>query len=181
MPGRTLNDLAATINRSKPLCSSTTKIIGIDGCGGSGKTTMAEWHDAPVGGIVLVEGVSALQREFRDAYSYGFFVNAPRALCLERSLARNGTDALAQWQAWMGSEDAYIADHKPQEFADEIVNGARSDMYKPKVMQVQFCKSSAFSTKIAQISGYRKRCLLPWSGSPIEVKSTYSGGTSCEF
>ena len=78
------------------------------------KNELAEWHDVPLGGIVLLEGVSALRREFRDAYSHGIFVNAPRALRLERGLARDGDDALALWQEWMAAEDAYLSDHKPQ-------------------------------------------------------------------
>lgn len=95
-----------------------------------GAGELAEWHDVPAGGIVLIEGVSALRREFRGAYALGIFVNTPRALRLERGLARDGTDALAQWQDWMAAEDAYIADHKPQEFARYVVNGADSELYK---------------------------------------------------
>ncbi|MGR3661486.1 MAG: hypothetical protein ACU0CA_09935 [Paracoccaceae bacterium] len=82
-----------------------------------------KWHEVPTGGIIIIEGVSSLRHEFRPAYNYGVFVNTPRALRLECGLARDGQQALPLWQEWMAAEDCYIADHKPQEFSDEIVNG----------------------------------------------------------
>lgn len=164
-----------------------TKIIGIDGCGGAGKSTLAkalntampgltlihtddfsswdnpvdwwprlmeqvlaplendrpsryqrydwhtrqlaEWHDVPVGGAVLIEGVSALRREFRDFYSFAIYVATPASLRLQRGLARDGEQALPLWQDWMSAEDRYLADHKPQDTADLVLDGSDERLY----------------------------------------------------
>lgn len=90
-----------------------------------GTRKLADWHDVPVGGVVIIEGVSALRREFRRAISYGIFVQTPRALRLDRGLERDGQDAVAQWQEWMAQEDAYLSDHKPEEHADLLIDGTK--------------------------------------------------------
>jgi uridine kinase len=159
----------------------TLRLIGIDGCGGAGKSTLAgslgaaavvalddfyvgsgfvpdaldwrrlraevlvplragrtaryrrfdwdagalaEWHAVRPSGLVVVEGVTVLRRELRDLFDHRIWVEAPRALRLARGVERDGEDARGRWEReWMPAEDAYVADHRPQDAADETVSG----------------------------------------------------------
>jgi uridine kinase len=88
--------------------------------------TGAEWHAVPVGGVVIIEGVSATRRDLSDRWDLTVWVSTPRALRLERGLARDGDAMRRQWlDVWMPEEDAYIAEERPAERADFIVDGAR--------------------------------------------------------
>jgi len=89
---------------------------------------------APVGdreveprGVVVIEGVCALHRMFRDAYQVRVWVEAPRDLRLARGLARDGEEARAVWEErWMPSEDRYVERDDPAPSAHVIVDGSGS-------------------------------------------------------
>jgi uridine kinase len=75
-------------------------------------------------GIVVVEGVCALHRMFRDAYDVRVWVEAPYEVRLARGLARDGEDARATWvERWMPMEDRYVARDDPLSCADVVVDG----------------------------------------------------------
>jgi hypothetical protein len=75
-------------------------------------------------GIVVVEGVCALHRMFRDEYQLRIWVDAPRELRLARGVARDGEAARSTWEeVWMPNEDRYVADDDPVSAADLIVDG----------------------------------------------------------
>ena len=154
-----------------------TRLIGIDGPGGAGKSTLAaklsdkivatddfitaawewydferlrrevvdpllrgeparyqrmdwntgelmEWHVVEPGGVVVIEGVAALEVTLRDAYDHRFWVEAPREICFRRALERDGEDALPLWEAWSEKEQRYWAEQRPRDAADEIVDGS---------------------------------------------------------
>lgn len=86
---------------------------------------LAEWHDVPIGGTVLIEGVSATRTAFRPVLCYSIYVDAPRALRLQRGLARDGEDALPQWQTWMAQEDSYLVKDAPRAYADICIDGSQ--------------------------------------------------------
>lgn len=91
-----------------------------------GTDVLGEWRTIQPGGVVIVEGVSALRRELRLYYDGGAFVACPRHTRLARGLARDGEGARAVWlDQWMPAEDRYFARHSPQEGADVIVEGGR--------------------------------------------------------
>jgi len=76
-------------------------------------------------GIVVVEGVCALHRMFRDDYDVRVWVDAPYETRLARGVARDGEPARATWvEIWMPSEDRYIAADDPIECADVVVDGS---------------------------------------------------------
>jgi uridine kinase len=78
-------------------------------------------------GIVVVEGVCALHRMFRDDYDVRVWVEAPYATRLERGLARDGEAARATWvETWMPSEDRYVERDDPIACADLVVDGSRA-------------------------------------------------------
>jgi uridine kinase len=86
---------------------------------------LMEWHEVPVGGVVVVEGVAALDRRLREAYDLKIWVEAPREVCLRRGLERDGEGARQLWLDWFAKEDAYWAEQRPREAADVIVDGSR--------------------------------------------------------
>ena len=141
-----------------------TRLVGIDGAGGAGKTTLAaqlsdkivstddfirdvieplkrgvparyrrrdwndgalkEWRVVEPGGVVVVEGVGALDVRLRDAYDHRIWVETPREICFRRGLERDGEDALPLWEAWSEKEQRYWAAQDPRDAADEIVDGS---------------------------------------------------------
>ena len=162
--------------------SSGTRLIGVDGCGGAGKSTfadqlskhlgdapiihtddfaswdepidwwprmkeqvveplvqgaearwqrydweqreLAEWHTLKRGGTVIIEGVTATRKEWREQLAYSIWIDCPRDLRLKRGLERDGQKALPQWENWMAAEDKYIADQNPRDHADLVASGA---------------------------------------------------------
>jgi uridine kinase len=78
-------------------------------------------------GIVVVEGVCALHRLFRDDYDLRVWVEAPRDVRLARGVARDGEAARATWEEiWMPMEDRYVERDNPVAAADLIVDGTAS-------------------------------------------------------
>lgn len=76
-------------------------------------------------GIVVVEGVCALHRMFRDSYDVRVWVEAPREVRLARGVARDGEEARATWNdVWMPSEDRYVERDDPIPSAHLVVDGS---------------------------------------------------------
>ena len=76
-------------------------------------------------GIVVVEGVCALHRLFRDAYDVRVWVEAPYDVRLARGLARDGDAARSTWvDHWMPSEDRYVERDDPISAADLVIDGS---------------------------------------------------------
>jgi uridine kinase len=85
---------------------------------------LAEWHDVPVAGTVIVEGVSALRHELGRYWDLAIWVTCSHAVRLKRGIARDGEASRRQWEdVWIPEEDAYLASQKPQERADVVVSG----------------------------------------------------------
>jgi uridine kinase len=80
---------------------------------------------APLG-VVVVEGVCALHRMFRDDYDLRVWVEAPYDVRLARGVARDGETARRTWvERWIPSEDRYVERDDPIACADVIVDGSR--------------------------------------------------------
>jgi uridine kinase len=76
-------------------------------------------------GVIVVEGVCALHRMFRDDYDVRAWVEAPFETRLARGVARDGEAARATWvERWMPSEDRYVERDDPISCADVIVDGS---------------------------------------------------------
>ena len=75
-------------------------------------------------GLVVVEGVCALHRMFRDDYDVRVWVEAPHETRLARGVARDGEAARETWvDVWMPREDRYVESDDPVSCADIIVDG----------------------------------------------------------
>ena len=97
---------------------------------------LAEWHDIPPGGTVVVEGVWSSRVTLADAYDVAVWVQSPRETCLRRGLERDGQAALALWQRWMAEEDEYIEAEHPEGRAAIVVDGAPTVEHDPDVQFV---------------------------------------------
>lgn len=85
---------------------------------------LAETHEVTPGGVVLVEGVYCCRKELSGFYDLKIWVDCPRALRLERGIARDGESYRGQWEHdWMPAEDRYVAEHRPDQLADITVSG----------------------------------------------------------
>jgi uridine kinase len=87
---------------------------------------LAEWHDVPVGGTVIVEGVSSMRDELGKYWDLGVWVAAPYELRLKRGVERDGEHMRAQWtDVWMRQEQEYFNAQRPDKKADLIMDGAQ--------------------------------------------------------
>lgn len=94
--------------------------------------------DQPVTSIMILEGVTALRREFRTYISFGIFVDTPMEVCMQRGFERDqGQDGKSDeeirkmWREWYEKEEAYIVRDNPAAYADLVVDGIKE--YKLQV------------------------------------------------
>lgn len=75
-------------------------------------------------GIVVIEGVCALHRSFRDAYALRVWLEVDRETRLSRAIARDGEAARAVWlERWMPREQRYFDEDQPEACADAVLDG----------------------------------------------------------
>jgi hypothetical protein len=115
----------------------TTRLIGIDGAGGSGKSTHArklsdkivstddfitapwEWYDFD---RLRSEVIEPLLRDESARYRPMDWEDGE--LKEWHVVERDGEEALPLWQAWSEREQRYWAEQQPRDAADEIVDGS---------------------------------------------------------
>ena len=85
---------------------------------------LKEWHVVEPGGIVVIEGVGALDVSLRDAYDLRVWVDTPREICFRRGLERDGEQALPLWEAWSEKEQRYWDEQLPRDSAHVVVDGS---------------------------------------------------------
>lgn len=86
----------------------------------------------PVTQIMILEGVTALRKQFRPYLSLSIFVDTPANICLARGLERDKDNSdltphalTALWQEWAEFENSYLAQHNPQSYADLVISGTK--------------------------------------------------------
>lgn len=85
---------------------------------------MAEWHNVPAGGVVIVEGCYALIDGINEYYHFKIWVHSPKNIRLARGIERDGEHKRHLWEElWMPAEEHYMQTQKPQEKADLIIDG----------------------------------------------------------
>ncbi len=111
-----------------------------------GTDKLAEWHDLPVGGIVIVEGVYSLRLELRDFYDFRIWVNCPKEVYLARGLARAAIErpersieeSRAIWEnVWIPAEERYAREHQPERVADLVIDTSGRIPVDPAVQFVR--------------------------------------------
>lgn len=86
---------------------------------------LEEWHDVPSGGIVILDGVYSTRRELAYHLSCRIWVEVPRAIGMERGIARDGQASRSWWEGeWMPDEDRYVAEQRPVDSANVVIDGS---------------------------------------------------------
>jgi uridine kinase/protein-tyrosine phosphatase len=85
---------------------------------------LADWHDLPPSGVLLLEGVGAAAIEIRDRLDLILWVDAPPDVRLARGLLRDGEQARPLWvDKWLPAEERYVAAHRADAAAHFRVDG----------------------------------------------------------
>lgn len=85
--------------------------------------SFAEWHDLPVPEVLVVEGVGSARRQAQPQLSLGVWVEAPRAVRVERGKARDGPELLVPFFSWLADEAAHHEREATRARADLVVDG----------------------------------------------------------
>ena len=85
--------------------------------------SFADWHDLAVPEILILEGVGSARRQAQPHLSLSVWVEAPRALRVERGLARDGPELLAPFLTWLDDEAAHHERESTRARADVLVDG----------------------------------------------------------
>jgi uridine kinase len=93
---------------------------------------------------VIVEGVASSRRAFDRFLAFRIWIDAPRDERLRRGIERDAAhwtsprDIRQQWLEWMRAEDDYVANERPDELADLVVNGDPRVAHDPASEYVAF-------------------------------------------
>jgi uridine kinase len=88
------------------------------------RDALAESHELPPRGIVIVEGVYCTRRELADLYDVRVWVECPRDVRLARGIRRDGESARGRWELdWQPGEERYVREHAPSKAAHFVVQG----------------------------------------------------------
>ncbi|MBS4192803.1 uridine kinase [Bacillus sp. FJAT-49705] len=89
------------------------------------KDIMAEWHNVPSGGLVVIEGCYSLIKTLNNYYNFKIWVDTPEELRLSRGIDRDGEEKRHLWEdLWMPAEDQYIKEQNPMGTVNLIIDGA---------------------------------------------------------
>ncbi|WP_309090648.1 zeta toxin family protein [Domibacillus sp.] len=89
---------------------------------------LAEAHDVPAGGVVIVEGCYTMVRSLLPYYHFKIWVESPEELRLERGIERDGEEKRHLWEElWMPAEKVYMREQNPAGSADVVVSGTGGD------------------------------------------------------
>jgi len=89
---------------------------------------LAEWHEVPAGGTVVVEGSYSTSKPLRDYYSTAIWVQAAYETRLRRGVERDGESMRDVWvKSWMPAEDRYLQAERPDLHADIVLDGGGVD------------------------------------------------------
>ena len=85
----------------------------------------AEWRNVPVGGNLIVEGVSSMRDELGTYWDYGIWLECPHDR-LQRGVERDGEAMRSMWtDVWIPEEDAYFRVQRPDRKADLVIDSSK--------------------------------------------------------
>jgi uridine kinase len=82
---------------------------------------LKDWMTIDVGGVVIVDGVTATRRELSNFYDLRIWFFCPRDIRVSRLLGRGDTPA-KEIKHWIPSEERYVASHAPSERAHLVID-----------------------------------------------------------
>jgi uridine kinase len=94
---------------------------------------LSDWHTVSPEGVIIFEGVFALDKQICRYYDIRIWIEYPAELGFERGVARDiagdGVDNSEKWKKiWMPLEKKYINEQHPMESADFILDGRKFTM-----------------------------------------------------
>ncbi|MHA6667739.1 nucleoside/nucleotide kinase family protein [Homoserinimonas sp. A447] len=87
------------------------------------ENSWAEWHPLDPSRPIIIEGCGALSRANRALADYGIWVELDEPTRKARALARDGDAYVPHWERWAAQEQAFIDRERPQQLADELIEG----------------------------------------------------------
>ena len=101
--------------------------------GRPGRYRRYDWHarafaetvevGPPASGLLVVEGVGAGSAAYAHLQTVLVWVEVPRALGLQRGVARDGEHLREQWLAWQAAEADHFTSDRTRERADLVLDG----------------------------------------------------------
>ena len=90
--------------------------------------SLSDWQTIRPNGIIIIEGVFALDNRIIEYYDLKIWIEYPPELGFKRGVARDitgdGVDNSDKWiRDWMPLEKQYINDQNPKSKADYVING----------------------------------------------------------
>jgi len=85
--------------------------------------SLQDWVTIEVGGVTIIDGITATRKELSDYYDLRIWVSCPDDIRVSRLLGRGDT-SLAEIEHWRPSEDYYIASHAPEKIAHLCVDSS---------------------------------------------------------
>jgi len=82
---------------------------------------LKDWATIDVGGVTIVDGVTATRNEISGYYDLRIWFSCPRDIRVLRLLGRDDTSA-EEIKHWIPSEDRYIASHAPEKTAHLVID-----------------------------------------------------------
>ena len=90
---------------------------------------LKDWVTIDVGGVTIVDGVTATRNELFAYYDLRIWFSCPRDIRVSRLLARGDTPA-AEIKHWIPSEDRYIVSHASGETAHLVIDSTADETTK---------------------------------------------------
>jgi uridine kinase len=84
---------------------------------------LKDWVTIDIGGVTMVDGVTATRNELASYYDLRIWFSCPRDIRISRLLKRGDT-SLAEIEHWLPSEDDYIASHMPEKRAHLVLDSS---------------------------------------------------------
>lgn len=96
-----------------------------------GTKKLTTWHEIQPSGIVVIEGVITLHDLLEKYYDFKIWIECSAETGFQRGLKRDrdvyGVDTAKDWkEKWMPEEEKAIAEQKPQEKADYILDNTKN-------------------------------------------------------
>lgn len=85
---------------------------------------LAETHDIPAGGFVMVEGCYTMMQHLLPYYQFTIWVESPEEVRLQRGIERDVEEKRHLWEElWMPAEEVYIRTQNPMDAANIVIRG----------------------------------------------------------
>lgn len=86
---------------------------------------LKDWMTIDVGGVAIIDGVTATRRELSGYYDLRIWLSCPCDIRVSRLSGRGDTSA-AEIERWLPSEDRYITSHDPESRAHLVIDTTAS-------------------------------------------------------